>query len=75
MTIRQNRLVPFDPSVLLYQFQPGPVANAGPDQVVSVGQTVQLDGSGSFDPNGTIVQYSWTYAGSVPSGIQLTIQD
>ncbi|HLJ17180.1 MAG TPA: PKD domain-containing protein, partial [Bryobacteraceae bacterium] len=47
----------------------------GPDQVVSVGQTVQLDGSGSFDPNGTIVQYSWTYAGSVPSGIQLTIQD
>jgi hypothetical protein len=77
MTIRQNRLVPFDPSVLSYQFQTGsgPVANAGPDQTVSVGQTVQLDGSGSFDPSGTIVQYSWTYVGSVPSGISFSISD
>jgi hypothetical protein len=75
MVIRQNRLVPFDPSALSYQFQTGsgPVANAGPDQVVTVGQTAQLDGSGSFDPSGSIVQYSWTYVGSVPSGIALSI--
>ncbi len=77
MVIRQNRLLPFNPSDLSYQFQTGsgPVANAGPDQVVSIGQTAQLDGSGSFDPNGTIVQYSWSYVGSVPSGIPLSISD
>ncbi len=42
-----------------------PVANAGPDQVIALpeGQTimdVQLDGSGSHDPDGTIASYTWT---------------
>ncbi len=34
-------------------------ANAGPNQVVSTGATVQLDGSGSYDP-GTNTSYQWT---------------
>ena len=36
-----------------------PVAEAGPDQTVYQGETVALDGSGSFDPDGTIVLYEW----------------
>src|ERR1700730_12519742 len=37
-----------------------PIANAGPNQVVSQGSLVTLDGAGSFAQNGaTIVSYSW----------------
>ena len=36
-----------------------PFADAGPDQVVASGATVQLDGSRSRDPDGTIVSYIW----------------
>jgi hypothetical protein len=36
-----------------------PVANAGPDQSVSERATVQLDGSGSSDADGTISTYAW----------------
>jgi hypothetical protein len=40
-----------------------PVANAGADQTVNDpegdGETVILDGSGSYDPDGTIASYEW----------------
>ena len=36
-----------------------PVANAGGDQTVAEGINLKLDGSASYDPDGTIVQYSW----------------
>ena len=79
-TIRQNREVAFDPAVLLFQFRFGstnapPIANAGPDQIVTPGQVVQLDGSGSSDPDGTIVQYTWTYVGSTPPGLPASLSD
>ena len=37
-----------------------PVADAGDDQVVSEGATVQLDGSATTDPDGNAILYSWT---------------
>jgi len=44
-----------------------PVADAGPDQTVNQGDTVQLNGSSSTDPDGDPLNYSWSLT-SVPSG-------
>ncbi len=38
----------------------GATANAGPDQEVSFGDIVVLDGSGSTDPEGDSLIYTWT---------------
>lgn len=37
-----------------------PVANAGPDQTVAFGTLVTLDGTGSYDPDGDRLSFSWT---------------
>ena len=37
-----------------------PVANAGTNQTVASGAAVQLDGSGSTDPNGNPLTYAWS---------------
>ncbi|MBN1949794.1 MAG: T9SS type A sorting domain-containing protein [Bacteroidales bacterium] len=50
------------------QVNPRPVADAGPDQYVEEGVEVTLDGSGSFDPEGETISYSWTS----PTGITLS---
>ena len=38
-----------------------PVADAGPDQTVIVDEVAQLDGTGSSDPDGTIVDFLWDF--------------
>ena len=79
-TLRRKRSVPFDPAALSFVFQVGapnmaPVADAGSNQVARPGQTVQLDGSRSHDPDGTIAAYSWSYVGSIPAGLAASLSD
>ncbi len=50
-----------------------PVADAGPDQSVTTGATVTLDGSGSTDADGDSLTYSWSLT-SVPTGTALLFQ-
>jgi MYXO-CTERM domain-containing protein len=44
-----------------------PIANAGPNQSVTTGDTVTLDGSGSSDPEEDPLQFAWTLV-TRPSG-------
>ena len=37
-----------------------PEADAGDSKIYYIGSTVTLDGSGSFDPEGSVLTYSWT---------------
>ena len=45
-----------------------PVAEAGSNQTVLVGETVNFDGSGSYDPDGGNLSYSWAFgSGATPA--------
>lgn len=63
-------------SVLVTVETPGelPVANAGNGQSVTVGDTVRLDGSGSYDPGGEALSYAW-YFRMLPSGSAATFSN
>ncbi|MCK4758120.1 MAG: PKD domain-containing protein, partial [Thermoplasmata archaeon] len=51
-----------------------PVAEAGPDQAIDMGVAIILDGSGSYDPDGTIVSYDWDFGdGTTGTGINALI--
>jgi formylglycine-generating enzyme required for sulfatase activity len=47
-----------------------PVADAGPDKAATVETAVQLDGSGSSDPNGDPLTFQWVQKAG--SGVELT---
>jgi PKD repeat protein len=50
-----------------------PVADAGPDQVITaIGTVVQLDGSHSYDPDGQPITYQWSIL-SKPVGSNATL--
>jgi hypothetical protein len=50
-----------------------PVADAGADQSVLRGETVQLDGSGSSDPEGVDLSFAWSFE-SRPDGSSATLE-
>src|ERR1019366_6580660 len=49
-----------------------PTANPGPNQLVTAGTIVQLDGSGSTDLNGLMLSFQWTLT-SIPTGSTATL--
>ncbi len=44
-----------------------PIADAGPDQTVTVGSSVQLDGSNSKDPDGDPISFRWRFLTRPPN--------
>jgi hypothetical protein len=48
-----------------------PVADAGKDLNVKTGQLVTLDGSNSFDPEGKMISYEWSFT-QTPQGSSVT---
>ena len=51
-----------------------PIANAGPDQIVAGGSTVQLDGGSSKDPDGSQLFYAWSFT-TIPPGSGATLSN
>lgn len=64
-------------SVVLNIYNAPPIANAGPDQIIECagpsGSSVTLDGSGSIDPDGAPLTYSWTWSGGSAEGVNPTV--
>jgi hypothetical protein len=58
----------------VFQANKPPVANAGADQTVAVGDTVTLDGSDSNDTDGDSMTFSWSFV-SLPAGSNATFTD
>ena len=65
-TILVDRSVPFSFSNLQWTFL-SPIANAGPNQTVKVGDTATLDGGASTNPSGYgVLSYNWTFTQRPP---------
>lgn len=51
-----------------------PIADAGVDSTATIGELVNLDGSGSSDPNGDPLSFRWSLV-SVPTGSSASLSD
>ncbi len=61
-------------TVVINTLNSAPVAHAGPDQTVPIGQTVQLDGSPSSDVDGDPLTYLWALL-AIPEGSTAVLAD
>jgi len=52
---------PISPPVSMGSANKKPIADAGPDQEVYVDEAVNFDGSGSYDPDGSIMSWTWDF--------------
>lgn len=59
-------------SVTITATDQAPIADAGPDQSVQPGALVNLDGSGSSDPDGQPLRFSWRFT-ALPGGSTATL--
>ncbi|MCB9761880.1 MAG: hypothetical protein H6739_18775 [Alphaproteobacteria bacterium] len=60
--------------VIAIQPNDAPLANAGADQTVYIGDTAFLNGAGSTDPDGDALNFTWTMV-SLPSGSAARLSD
>lgn len=73
MVSQGNRVSAAD-QVVISTSGSAPVADAGRGQAITLGQTVQLDGTGSFDMDGDALTYAWSLA-QVPAGSAAALDD
>ncbi len=66
LTVKDNAGAVSVPDTVSIDVTKPPVANAGPDQTVVTGATVTLNGTGSYDPDGTITGYAWVQTAGTP---------
>jgi YVTN family beta-propeller protein len=52
--------------ITVFSVDDQPAARAGPDQTAGVSTVVRLDGSGSSDPKGTPITFSWAFVSRPP---------
>ncbi len=67
-----SQLVGTPPAVVEGQ---APIAVAGPDRTVVEGTSITLDGSKSYDPDGTIVSYVWSIGNLTENGVTVSRDD
>ena len=74
INLSDGQLSASDTTDLLIAENDAPLANAGPDSTVTLGDLATIDGSASTDPDGDPLTYLWSFQ-SVPSGSAITDSD
>lgn len=66
LTVADERFESDPDTVLVNCVNARPIADAGPDAAVRIGQRVKLDGRGSADPDGDRLGYHWSFLALPP---------